>query len=68
MSPMVLVLFPLLLTAVTLVAVGRAMADVADEADQLRTMLARVESLRPVVAEISSGAKALGAGLSRLGH
>lgn len=68
MSPMTLVLFPLLLTVVTLVAVGRALADVADEAGQLRTVLARVRSLRPEVAEISSAARMLGAGISRLGR
>jgi len=67
-SPMVLVLFPLVLMAVTLVAVGRALADVADEARQLRTVLARVQSLRPLMAEIGSGARTLGAGISRLGR
>lgn len=68
MSPMVAVLFPLVFTAITLVAVGRAMAQVADDADQLRTVLARVQSLRPVVVEIGTGARALGANISRLGR
>ena len=63
-----LVLFPLGLMAITLVAVGRALADLAHEADQLRTALARVQSLRPVAVEIGSGAKTLGAGISRLGR
>lgn len=68
MSPMTLVLFPVVLVAITLVAIGRAIAQVADEADQLRMALARVQSLRPVVVEIGSGAKTLGANLSRLGR
>lgn len=63
-----LVLLPLVLTAITLVAVGRALADVADEADQLRAALARVQSLQPVVVEIGSGARTLSSGLSRLGR
>ena len=63
-----LVLFPVVLVAITLVAVGRAIAQVADEADQLRMVLARVQALRPVVVEIGSGAKSLGVNLSRLGR
>lgn len=68
MSPMVLALFPVVLIAITLVAVGRAIAQVADQADQLRMVLARVQSLRPVVVEIGSSAKTLGASFSRLGR
>lgn len=65
---MVFVLLPLVLTAITLVAVGRAMAQVADEADQLRTALVRVDALRPMVAEIGTGARRLSAGVSQLGR
>lgn len=68
MTAMALVLLPLILTAITLVAVGRALAQVADEADQLRTALARVNTLRPVVSDISGGAKRLSAGVARLGR
>lgn len=68
MSPMALVLLPLVLTVMTLVAVWRAYAQVAEEADQLRTVLARANTLRPVVTEISTGARQLGAGISRLGR
>ena len=68
MTPVALVLLPLVLTAVTLVAVGRAFAQVADEADQLRVVLARVSTLRPVVRDISAGARQLSAGVSRLGR
>jgi hypothetical protein len=65
---MVLALLPLVLTVVTLVAVARAMAQVIDEADQLRTAVARVQTLRPVVAEIGAGARSLSSGLGRLGR
>lgn len=68
MTPMALVLLPLVLTAVTAVAIGRALAQVADEADQLRAVLARVNTLRPVVSDISVGAKRLSAGVARLGR
>jgi len=67
-SSMVVVLLPLVLTAVTMVAVWRAYTQVADEADQLRTVLARTNALRPVVKEISAGAKQLNAGIARLGR
>jgi len=64
----ILFFLPLVLTAITLAAVGRAFAQVADEADQLRTAVARVSSLRPVVTEISAGARQLSAGVARLGR
>lgn len=68
MSPMALVLLPLVLTAITLVAVWRAFAQVADEADQLRTAMVRLNTLGPMVTEISTGARQLSAGISRLGR
>lgn len=68
MSVVEIVLLPLVLTAVTLVAVARAVARVADEADQLRAALVRVDDLRPVVAEIGTGARRLSASVSRLGR
>lgn len=64
---MILVLLPLLLTAVTLVALSRAVAQVAEEADQLRMALAQVNALRPAVVEIGESARRLSHGVSRLG-
>ncbi len=68
MNPMALVLLPLVLTVITAVAVWRAYAQVADEVDQLRTVLARANTLRPVVTEISTGLRQLSAGTARLGR
>jgi hypothetical protein len=67
-SGMAIVLLPLVLTAITLVAVGRAMAQVADEADQLRAVVARARTMRPVVDEISAGTRQLNATIARLGR
>lgn len=68
MSPLAFVLLPLVLTAITLVAVGRALGRVADEADQLRAALVRVDEVRPMVVAIGTGARSLGAGIARLGR
>jgi hypothetical protein len=65
-TSMAIVLLPLILTAITVVAVWRAYAAMADELDQLRVVVARTRSLRPVVGEISAGARRLSSGLSRL--
>ena len=65
---MVVVLLPLVLTAITLVAVVRAVAQVADEADQLRAAVVRVQTLRPVVQDISAGTRQLSATIARLGR
>ncbi|HEX2700234.1 MAG TPA: hypothetical protein VHM89_08550 [Acidimicrobiales bacterium] len=67
MTPMVVLLLPLVLTAVTLVAVVRMFGEVADEAGQLRVALVRVGTLRPMVREISVGARRLSAGIAELG-
>lgn len=65
---MVFVLLPLVLTVITLVAVWRAFGQVADEADQLRAALARVNTLRPALREVAAGARQLDAGIARLGR
>lgn len=67
MTPMVVLLLPLVLTAVTLVAVVRMFGEVADEAGQLRVALVRVGTLRPMVRAISVGARRLSAGIAELG-
>lgn len=66
MSPMVLALLPLVLTAITVVVIVRAWAQMADELDQLRTAVARVDALRPAAAQIGAGARALSDGISQL--
>lgn len=68
MTPMAIVVLPLVLTVIALVAAGRAFARMADEADQLRAALVRVATLGPVVREIGTDAGRLGAGISRLGR
>lgn len=61
-----LLLLPLALTIVTLVAVARAVAQAAEEADQLRMVLARVGTLGPEAVAIGDGARRLGHSLTRL--
>lgn len=68
MSPMALVLVPLILTVIALIAGLQLMRQVADEAAQLRTALARVRDLGPVAADIGAGARRLGSGIAGLGR
>lgn len=66
MSAMAAVVVPLLLTAVTMVAVVRALGRAADEADQLRLALLKVSAVRPEVVELAEGVRQLRSGVDRL--
>ncbi|HET7476561.1 MAG TPA: hypothetical protein VFJ97_11145 [Dermatophilaceae bacterium] len=64
---MAFALVPLLVVVAMVILVGRAVSRVADEADQLRMALVRVNDLRPDLAEVAAGVRRLRDQLDRFG-